>query len=122
MFDNDLGSGVADNGNLYCNGLANIVGTLTCTIKHGNRLTATDAQITISGWSTTISTANIASLFISQIKTPSSGNGFKHVYTRLESYDGSNVILNSGINYDFTIIDNTAITEETISNVIFATN
>ena len=105
VYDNDLGSGLNDGDPIACVSISGFVGTLSCVLSHGNQNSGKEASIQISGFTAILATSTLYVFQIQQIKNPVeiTATDTKEVYTRLESYDNTNVLINSGICYDFTI-------------------
>ena len=105
LYSNDLGSGLNNGDPITCSYLAGFTAPLTCILTYGNQNAGTPASIKISGFTAALSTGTLYSFRIQNIKNPTEAllSDTKHVYTRLESYDASNNLINSGICYDFTI-------------------
>ena len=105
LFDNDLGSGISSGNKINCFNVQNFVGTLSCTLTHGDQLIGSPALITINGFTTNLAITSTYKFYLDGFKNPISGGDNKHVETTLEGYDGSNNLINWATAYDFTIID-----------------
>ena len=88
-----------------------MTGTLVCRIVFGDDVSGNEVGFKVSGFTSSLTPLALSSPFqinvyllrIHGVKNPSTTTDSKHVVTRLESYDGSNTILDSSVHYDYTV-------------------
>ena len=103
LFENDLGTGIADSGVIFCRKIDGYSWVPTCTLKHGNAEFSTDTKIEITWTGSSLTYGNRYKLQIFELKNPITPNDEKHINMIMKSYNSGGTEQQSDFFYDFTV-------------------
>lgn len=98
-----MGTGIADNGAIFCQRYVSNQPNFNCKLIHGNEHTGLDAKIEIT-WSGNLATNTLYQLQIFEIRNPPTPSDKRHMIYKMEGIDNNNNTINTGEFYDFTLI------------------